>query len=330
MLWGGGLLFAAGMALMPVSSTPLLIVLTSGVMVGFGMGAASVVTILSVLGRLVSREKRSWALGIATAAASMGQFVLAPTGSFLIEEYGWRTASWLLAGLMLLVPVYALAFARVRLGKPAAAEAGDVAEELGLGDTLAAAFRHPSYVLLLTGFFVCGFQLSFITLHLPPYLEDVGIGEIAGWTVAAIGLFNVFGAYAAGVLGGRHSNKLLLSGIYLGRAVAIALFILLPPSPAVALAFGVVAGILWLSTVPLTSGLVALMFGTRHLVTLFGLVFFGHQVGSFVGAWIGGTLHAMTGSYDAVWWASVALSLLAAVMHYVIVERPAPRFEGAT
>ena len=328
-LWGGGLLFAAGMALMPVSTTPLLIVLTSGVMVGFGLGAASNVTVMAVLGRLVPRERRSWALGLATAAASLGQFLLAPAGSYLIDEFGWKAAALVLAGLMMLVPLYAAAFSGVTLVKPAGAEARDIAAEIGLTDTLAAAFRHPSYVLLLTGFFVCGFQLSFITVHLPAHLADLDIGGIAGWTVAAIGLFNILGSYGAGVLGGQHSNRLLLTGIYLGRAVIIALFIVLPASPAVAIAFGMTAGVLWLSTVPLTSGLVALMFGTRYLTTLFGLVFFGHQVGSFVGAWLGGYLHAVTGSYATVWWLSAALSLVAAAMHYVIDERPAPRFEGA-
>jgi len=327
-LWAGGMLFAAGVALMPLSSSPALMVLTSGVMVGCGMGFASNITVLGILGRLASPERRSWALGMATATASLGQFLLAPAGAWLIGAYGWQAAAWGLAGLVLLVPGYAAAFRGISLARPEGAAEDALAAEHALGETLGAAMRYPSYVLLLTGFFVCGFQLSFATVHLPAYLEDIGIGEVAGWTVAMIGLFNIVGSYGAGVLGGRRSKKMLLTWIYLARAAVISLFILLPPSPAVAIAFGIAAGVLWLSTVPLTSGLVAVMFGTRHLGTLFGMVFFGHQLGSFTGAWLGGKLHAMTGSYDVVWWMTVALSLIAAAMHYAVVERPAPRFEA--
>lgn len=327
----GGVLFAAGMALMPYSPSPLAIVVTSGVMVGLGMGLSSNITVLAILGRAMPRDRRSWTLGVVTSAASLGQFTLAPVGQSLIDAFGWKAAVMMLASLMALAPVFAIAFARIapQGGGQADGRARAAAEERELGETLRAAFGHPSYVLLVTGFFVCGFQLSFITVHLPAYLEDIDIGGMAGWTIAAIGLFNIIGSYYSGVLGGTRSNRLLLSWIYLGRAILIALFITLPPSPLTAIAFGVVAGLLWLSTVPLTSGLVALMFGTRHLATLFGIVFFGHQLGSFAGAWLGGHLHATTGSYDLVWWITVALGVVAAVMHYVIVERPAPGYEGA-
>ncbi len=327
-LAGGGVLFAAGIALMPFSSTPLLIVLTSGVMVGLAMGAASNVTVMAVIGRLVTKEKRSWALGLVTAAASFGQFVLAPTGSTLIDHFGWKAAALTIAGLAMLVPLYAMAFSGISLEKPPMAGA-TATREAELGETVLAGMKHPSYVLLFTGFFVCGFQLSFITAHLPAYLKDREIGEIAGWTVAAIGLFNIIGSYGAGLLGARRSNKILLCWIYLARSAIITLFITLPPSPAVSIMFGVFAGILWLSTVPLTSALVAMMFGTRHLGTMFGIVFLGHQIGSFFGAWLGGHLYVQTGSYDTIWWITIALGIAAAALHYVIDEKPAPRFEAA-
>ncbi len=333
-LAAGAVLFAAGMGLMPLSTTPLTLTATSGVMVGLGMGLSSNITVMAILGRAMPRDRRSWTLGVVTSAASLGQFALAPVGQALIDAFGWKAAVMMLASLMALAPLFAVAFARIAPDGPrggAALPGGtpSPAQERALGETLQAAFGHPSYVLLVTGFFVCGFQLAFITVHLPAYLEDLGIGQVAGWTVAAVGLFNIVGSYGAGVLGSTRSNRLLLSGIYLARAVLIALFITLPPSPAAAIAFGTVAGLLWLSTVPLTSGLVATMFGARHLATLFGIVFFGHQLGSFTGAWLGGHLHATTGSYDLVWWITVALGVVAAAMHYVVAERPAPGYEGA-
>jgi predicted MFS family arabinose efflux permease len=187
--------------------------------------------------------------------------------------------------------------------------------------------RHPSYVLLLTGFFVCGFQLAFVTIHMPPYLTDRGIdAALAAWAIGLIGLFNIIGAYVAGVLGARQSNKMLLCTIYVGRALATALFMTIPITPMSVLLFASAMGLLWLSAVPPTSGLVAMMFGTRYMGTLFGIVFFNHQLGSFVGVWLGGWLYERTGSYDVVWWLSVVLSLAAALVHLPITERPAPRF----
>ncbi len=320
-LAGGGALYALGLALMAFSATPGALHLSAGVLVGFGMGGASYITVLAALGKIVPPEDRSWALGLATAAGSLGQFLLLPLGQAFIAAYGWQVTALLLAGGAAAVPLLAAAFADAR---PAPAMAG---LEIGLLTTLRAAFAHPSYLLLLTGFFVCGFQLAFVTIHMPPYLTDRGSdASLAAWAIALIGLFNIVGAYVAGMLGAQHSNKMLLCAIYLGRAVAVALFMTLPLTPASVLLFAAAMGLLWLSAVPPTSGLVALMFGTRYMATLFGIVYLNHQLGSFVGVWLGGWLYARTGSYDVVWWLSVVLSLAAALVHLPIAERPAPRF----
>jgi MFS family permease len=321
-LAGGGLLYALGLALMAISTTPWTLHLSAGVLIGVGMGGASYIVVLAALGKIVPPQHRSWALGLGTAAGSFGQFLLVPLGQAFIATYGWQVTALLMAGLTAAVPVLASGFAGVRPERTT-----EAAPELGLAATLRAAVGHTSYLLLLTGFFACGFQLAFVTIHLPPFLTDRGIdASLAAWAIALIGLFNIVGAYMAGVLGARHSNRMLLCAIYLGRAVAIALFMTLPISPPSVLLFAAVMGLLWLSAVPPTSGLVALMFGTRYMATLFGIVFLSHQLGSFTGVWLGGWLFERTGSYDLVWWLSVVLSLAAALLHLPIVERPAPRF----
>jgi predicted MFS family arabinose efflux permease len=277
---------------------------------------------MAALARRVPPERRSWAMGMATAAGSMGQFLLAPLGQAFILAHGWQTALLLLAGIVGVVPLLATAMASTPGGAAAAPEI-----DLGLKRTLALAFGHRSYRLLTAGFFVCGFHVAFITVHLPPYLTDHGVApQLAAWSIAIIGLGNIVGSYAAGVLGGRHSKRGLLAMIYALRSVVIALFVLLPISPLTVVLFAVAIGLLWLSTVPPTSGLVAVMFGTRYMATLFGIVFFSHQVGSFLGIWLGGLVYEAYGSYDAVWWMSVALGLVAALIHLPIVELPAPRF----
>jgi len=324
-LAGGGVLYALGLALMAFSTTPGTLHLSAGVLVGVGMGGASYITVLAALGKMVPPERRSWALGLGTAAGSLGQFLVVPLGQAFIAAYGWEVTALLLAGLAAAVPLLASAFAGAR--QAPVMEAGP---DLGFTETLRAAFGHPSYLLLLAGFFVCGFQLAFVTIHMPPFLTDSGIdASLAAWAIALIGLFNIVGAYMAGVLGERHSNKMLLCGIYLGRAVVTALFMTLPMTPVSVLLFAAAMGLLWLSAVPPTSGLVALMFGTRYMATLFGIVFLNHQLGSFVGVWLGGLLYERTGSYDVVWWLSVVLSLAAALVHLPIAERPARRFATA-
>ena len=322
----GGVIYAVGTVLMAFSTEPGLFYLTAGLLVGLGLSGASFTIVLAAFTRLVDEDRRSWAMGLATATASLGQFVFAPLGQAFISAYGWQAALVLLAATVAVVPLLATALrGRGRGGGGASDE-----PELTLREALQQAFGHRSYLLLAAGFFVCGFHVAFITTHLPAHLGDIGIGAaLAAWALGLIGLFNVIGAYSAGILGGRLSKRRLLSAIYLGRALAITAFLLMPPTPLTVLVFAATMGLLWLSTVPLTSGLVALMFGTRYVGTLFGFVFFSHQVGAFFGVYLGGALYERTGSYDLVWWMSVALGLVAAALHWPIVEHRAPRFAPA-
>jgi predicted MFS family arabinose efflux permease len=248
----------------------------------------------------------------------MGQFVFAPFGQALIQNFGWAEALVVLAVVTLAIPVLSLAL----IGKPG--EAGQAIREQTFGQALSEAFAHRSYLLLTAGFFVCGFHVAFITAHLPAFIVDRGLDpRIGAWSLALIGLFNVIGSLGAGYLGQRQSKPILLSLIYFSRAVAIAIFVLMPVTPVTVLVFAATIGLLWLSTVPPTSGLVAIMFGPKYLGTLMGIVFFSHQVGAFLGVWLGGVLFDRTGSYDVVWWLGVALGIFAAIVHWPIKEAPA-------
>src|ERR687894_364077 len=291
----------------------LIAIVTFGTRTSFGLFTEP----LSVL--------RGWdreAFALATAAGSMGQFLFAPLGQAFISAYGAAAALVLLAGSVALVPILAGSLSGRGAAEPDAVEAGESTTA-----ALRRALAHPSYVLLTSGFFVCGFHIAFISTHLPPYLTDLGIStSLAAWALGLIGLFNVIGAYSAGVLGGTYPKRLLLSGIYLGRGITFALFLLLPASPLTVLVFAASIGLLWLSTVPLTSGLVALMFGTRHVGMLFGLVFLSHQIGAFIGVWLGGVVYERTGTYDLMWVLCIALSAVAAALHLPILERRAPRW----
>jgi len=322
---GGAVLYSLGIVGLAFATTPAQIYATAGVLAGVGMGGASFTTAVAALGRLMPESHRSWALGLGTAAGSLGQFIIVPVTQSLVDASGWRAGAWLMAAAVASIVVAAV-FVRGGEANPNAGATS--APAAGHLQVLAAAFAHPSYLLLVFGFFVCGFQLAFITTHFPAYLMDRGIpGAVASWAIAMVGLFNVVGAYMAGVLGGRDgSKKWLLSGVYWARGAVLLLFVLTPLSTASILLFGAGMGLLWLSTVPLTSGLVATFFGTRYMATLFGFVFLSHQVGSFFGVYAGGYFHARTGRYDAVWWLCIGLSLFAALVNLPIRERMSQRF----
>jgi MFS family permease len=320
----GGVLYAAGVALMAQSTSGTAFSLTGGVLLGLGLAGGSFTIVLAAFARLVPEDKRSWSMGLATAAGSLGQFLFAPLGQAFISSYGPVTALLLLAVLVATVPLLATALTGRGAGT------AEPEPELSVRDAIRGALSHPSYLMLTAGFFVCGFHIAFITTHLPPYLTDVGLSAgLAAWALSLVGLFNVIGAYTSGVLGGFKSRRLLLSGIYFSRGIVFILFVLAPPTTLVVLAFAAATGLLWLSTVPLTSGLVALMFGTRHVGMLFGFVFLSHQVGAFAGVWLGGVVYEATGSYDLMWWLCVALAFGAALIHLPISERRAPALAPA-
>jgi predicted MFS family arabinose efflux permease len=269
------------------------------------------------LRRRVPPEKRPMVFGIGTAAGSMGQFLFAPMGRAFIADYGWEQALILLGVIMLAIPVLAFAL-RGRSDQSAAA---DFIKDQTLTQAVTQAFAHRSYVLLVIGFFVCGFHVAFITAHLPAYLEDLGMDPTLGaWSLALIGLFNVIGSLASGVISGKYSKPIFLALIYLARAAIIALFLILPISALTVLVFSATMGLLWLSTVPPTSALVAIMFGPKYMATLMGIVFFNHQLGAFLGVWLGGRLYDTTGSYDVVWYLGIALGIMAALVHWPIRE----------
>ncbi|MGF7162708.1 MFS family permease [Rhodoligotrophos appendicifer] len=320
----GSIIYALGVILMPFSPTPTLFCLTAGVMVGIGIATASFAIVMAAFSRSVGPERRSWAFGIATAAGSMGQFLFAPLGQAFIQAYGWETALVLL-GLTMLICVPLAGLLRTRTAD--AKQSLESETTLPAMQALAKAVAHRSFILLIAGFFVCGFQLAFITTHMPPFLVESGVSAgIASTAIALVGLFNVVGSYTSGILGNRHSKPYLLASIYAARGVAALIFILLPITTASTLVFSAVMGLLWLSTVPPTAALVAIMFGVRYMGMLYGVVFFSHQVGSFMGVWLGGVLYDIYGSYNPVWWISIGLCVFAALVHLPIRERPAADF----
>ena len=322
----GALLYATGLVLMSNATTPGMLTLSAGVLIGFGLSGASFPIVLSAFGKLMPDEWRSFALGVGTAAGSFGQFLFSPLAVALQGAVGWHQTLFVYAGIVLLVLPLSIV---LMTGRGTGASTAIVAPQ-SFREALGEAFGHGSYVLLVLGFFTCGFHVAFITTHLPPYLVDKGLAASwGGWVVAFIGLFNIVGSISAGILGGRLPKHYLLSAIYFSRAIAITWFVLTPVTPTSAMIFGGAMGLFWLSTVPLTSGLVALMFGTRYMATLFGFAFFSHQVGSFLGVWLGGFLYERTGSYDVVWWIGAALGIVAAVLNLPIRERPVRRLAPA-
>jgi len=318
----GGLLYAIGLVIMRYASTPLELNIGAGLFIGFGLSGCSFNLVLAAFGKLVPPEWRGIALGAGTAAGSFGQFIFAPFSVALIGSVGWPSTLMLFALLMLLVIPLSLVLST----PPAEAADVPVAQRQSFKQALSEAFGHRSYVLLVLGFFTCGFQLAFITMHLPAYLVDRGMPASTGaWVIAVIGLFNIIGSLSVGWLSSRVPKRYILSAIYFTRALATVAFISLPMTTASAVAFGVISGLTWLSTVPPTSGLVALMFGTRWLATLYGFAFFSHQVGGFLGALLGGVVFEKFGSYAPIWWLSVLFGVLSALINLPIVEQPVAR-----
>jgi predicted MFS family arabinose efflux permease len=310
--------------MMRYSSTPLELNISAGLLIGFGLSGCSFNLVLSAFGKLVPPEWRGIALGAGTAAGSFGQFIFAPFTVAMIDNTGWQATLTVFAVLMLLVIPLSLALATPTAS--AAPADAPVAQKQSFKSALTEAFGHRSYVLLVLGFFTCGFQLAFITMHLPAYLVDRGLpAAVGGWVIAIIGLFNIIGSLTVGYVQGKLPKRYILSFIYFTRALATVAFIMLPLTTTSALVFGAISGLAWLSTVPPTSSLVSLMFGTRWLATLYGFAFFSHQVGGFLGAWLGGVVFDKFGSYTPVWWLSVLFGVLSALINLPIVEEPVKR-----
>ena len=314
-LVAGALLYAAGLVTMALATSGAAFTGAAGLLVGIAQSGCTYAIVYGVIGRNVSAERRTWAMGVTAAAGSFGQFLMVPVESALISHLGWDQALYLLGLLVLLIVPLALG-----LREPARGAVGGTHAQ-SIGAALREAFGYPSFRWLMAGYFVCGFQVVFIGVHMPSYLKDKGLGpEVATLALALIGLFNVIGTYAAGEIGQRWPKRYLLSAIYLLRSLSIVVFLLLPLTPMSVYVFSSAIGLLWLSTVPPTNALVAQIFGVQYLSMLGGFVFLSHQVGSFLGVWLGGKLYDTTGSYDIVWWIAVALGVFAAIANLPVKE----------
>jgi MFS family permease len=320
-LIGGAALYALGLAGMALSPNAFVFALTAGILIGAAQAGTTYAVIYGVIGRQIDPAKRSWAMGVAAAAGSFGQFLMVPVEGFLISNAGWQQALLILSGAVLLIAP--LAFG---LREPGFHGGAAPHRDQSIAHALREAFKYPSFQLLMAGYFVCGFQVVFIGVHMPSYLKDKGLSpQVASYALALIGLFNVFGTYIAGALGQKLAKRKILAFIYLGRSVAIALFLWAPLTPMSVYIFSSVMGLLWLSTVPPTNATVAQIFGVAHLSMLGGFVFFSHQIGSFMGVWLGGLLYDRTGSYDIVWYIAIALGVFAAFINLPVREAPIQR-----
>lgn len=320
MLWTGALLYGAGLIMMAHATTPGMMTVSAGVLIGFGLSGCSFNLVIGAFGKLLPEKWRGLAFGAGTAAGSFGQFLFPPIGNVLIEQFGWQQTLFVFGLTMLAVLPLSLTLATQGNSQRKQGPSQSITQALG------EAFRHPSYVLLVIGFFTCGFQLAFITAHMPAYMKDVGLPEwVGGWTLAVIGLANAAGSLLAGYLSSRMPKRWILSFIYAARSAAVLFFIMAPPTPTNAILFGIAIGLLWLSTVPPTSSLVAVMFGTNYLAMLYGFAFFSHQLGGFLGVFLGGILYERLGSYTIVWWLSIALGIASAVINLPISEKPVER-----
>ena len=319
----GAILYALGLVLMTYSTNGPMLDLSAGVLMGFGLSGSSFMVILAAFGKLLPPHWRSTAFGAGTAAGSFGQFLYSPVAVLLMDQFGWQQTLLIFAVSMMAVLPLSLALATPKVSVRQSATA---AVSQSLRQALSEALGQRSYVLLVLGFFTCGFQLQFITVHLPAYLVDRGLSAtIGGWTIASIGLFNIIGSISSGWLGDRVPKRYLLSFIYFFRAAVILAFISFPVTPFTCIMFGATMGLMWLSTVPPTNGIIAVLFGTQWLATLSGLAFFSHQVGGFLGVWLGGIVFDRTGSYNAVWWLAIVFGVLSGLINLPIVEQPVPR-----
>jgi len=323
-LIAGSLLYAAGLVLMGMATTGLAFTGSAGLLIGLAQSGTTYAVVYGVVGRNVAPAKRSWAMGVTAAAGSFGQFLMVPVENGLIGSFGWQNALFILGCL-------ALAIVPLAWGLREPARAAAQGPQQSVGAALREALPHSSFLLLTAGYFVCGFQVVFIGVHMPSYLKDHGLTpDVATMALALIGLFNVIGTYVAGALGGRWPKTYLLSAIYTLRSVTIIVFLSVPLTPWSVYLFASAMGLLWLSTVPLTNGVVAGIFGVQYLSMLSGFVFLSHQIGSFMGVWLGGKLYDTTGSYDVVWWIAVALGVFAALINLPVKEQAIARPAAAS
>ncbi len=322
-LLAASLLYALGLVGMALATSGLAFTGSAGLLIGMSQAGCTYAIVYGVIGRNVAPEKRSWAMGITAAAGSFGQFLMVPVENWLIASFGWQQA-------LILLGCAALAMMPLAIGlKEAPFATAGAGQQQSIGQAVREAFAYRSFQLLMAGYFVCGFQVVFIGVHMPSYLKDQGLGpEVATTALALIGLFNVIGTYAAGVLGQKLAKRHILAAIYALRSVAIVAFLSLPLTPMSVYVFSSVMGVLWLSTIPPTNAVVAQIFGVKHFSMLGGFVFFSHQIGSFLGVWLGGKLYDSTGSYDVVWWIAVALGVFAALVNLPVretaIQRPLP------
>jgi MFS family permease len=319
----GAVFYAGGLVLMGLSTTGLAFMGSAGVLIGVAQAGTTYAVVYGVIGRNVSADKRSWAMGVTAAAGSFGQFMMVPLESWLIGHWGWQTALFALGSAALVIAPLAFGL-REQSGQ------ADHGHRQSVGEAVREAFSHNSFRLLMAGYFVCGFQVVFIGVHMPSYLKDKGLGpEVATTALALIGLFNIVGTYTAGQLGQRFPKRYILSAIYGLRAVVITAFVLAPLTPLSVYVFAATMGVLWLSTVPPTNAVVAQIFGVQYMSMLGGFVFLSHQIGSFLGVWLGGKLYDATGSYTVVWWLAAALGVFAALINLPVRETPVARPSAA-
>ncbi len=317
----GAVLYGLGLAGMALSPNSFVFAMTAGILIGAAQAGTTYAVVYGVIGRQIDPAKRSWAMGVAAAAGSFGQFLMVPVEGFLISGFGWQQA-------LLTLSVFVLLIAPLAFGMREPGFAGGAAPKRAqsIGQALGEAFKYPSFQLLMAGYFVCGFQVVFIGVHMPSYLKDNGLSpQVASYALALIGLFNVFGTYIAGTLGQKLAKRKILAFIYFSRAIVIAVFLWAPLTPMSVYIFSAVIGLLWLSTIPPTNAVIAQIFGVAHLSMLGGFVFFSHQIGSFMGVWLGGYLYDRSGSYDVVWYIAIALGVFAALVNLPVRETPIER-----